>query len=100
MNQRLQGEPPRGDGHYDAFLFVVRSDDFETVQYEEDFHRGVTDSLVSVDKGMTLYERETKRGGFLNKGWVQLDTIERGERLCECGLNSPEVAHTGGTAGR
>jgi hypothetical protein len=50
--QTLPIELTRGNFEHQSFLLVRVGGDLEAVQDKKDFHRGVRDPLVAVQKGM------------------------------------------------
>jgi hypothetical protein len=67
----------------DGLLLVDRCNDVLSVEDEEDLHDSMTDTLVPIDKGVSLHQCEAKRGGLLQEGRVEVGSAERCARLCE-----------------
>lgn len=53
-----------GEIKHEPLLFIERSDDLIAVQAQKDFHRGMGDTLVTVDKGVVQDERRAERRCF------------------------------------
>src|SRR5262245_61095778 len=70
------------------------------VQHEEDFHRGVTDTLVAVDEWVALHEREAKRCCLGDRGRIEVLTSEGCLRLGHSSLDDAEVANACGATAR
>src|SRR5690348_5820856 len=66
------------------------------VQHEEDLHRGMTDTLVTVDKRVALHQREAKRRCLGDDGGIEILTCEGCLRLGHGSLDGSEVANACG----
>ncbi len=58
------------------FLLINRRQNFSPIENEKYFHRGVSDSLVAVDKWVIGDKREAEGGGLLFERRVQLGIVE------------------------
>jgi hypothetical protein len=58
---------------HDAFLITYVGVDLEAIQNEERLHGGMGNTLVAVDEGMALDEREAEYRGLLRQSGIQID---------------------------
>ena len=58
-------------------MFVDARIDLPAVQYEEDLHGGVADSLVAVDEGVVGHEAEAKGRGYDPKAIRKILSIRK-----------------------
>jgi len=88
-----------GNGKDGLLLKVNVSRDLVTIENEKDFHGGMADPLVTVNKGMALDERKAECGGLVEQSWVQVGTVKGSHWLCERGFEAWEVSDTRSAAG-
>ena len=84
----------RCDGKNYFLLLVDRCIDLEAIQDQGYFQRCVTDTFVPVDKWMICDEKETKRRGLLDEGWIQIFAAERLMRLSDRRFKTAAISQT------
>lgn len=87
------------DGKNHLFGFVDWRDKLVAVEYQESFHCRMTDSLVPVDEGMIVNEREAKGRCLLPDTSVQVAFAEGHAGLSNGCFEGTEVSHAGRAAG-
>ena len=79
-------------------LFIDTGVHLKTIQHEERFHRGMADSLVSVNERMILDQRERHRRRLFSERWIEFLAGKSHVRLCYRRFECAEIANAGRAA--
>lgn len=89
-----------GKREHDALLIIDVRIKGVPVQREEDFHRGMNDTLVAVDEWVALHQREAESCCLGDDGRIEVLTSEGGLRLGHSCLDGAEVTNACGATAR
>lgn len=83
---------------HQAFLFVDRCLELESIQDQKRFNRGVAYPLIAVDERVVERQGKTQRRRFGVQRRVQIASIEGGTGLRESRFQGSEFSNAGRTA--
>ena len=58
-------------------MFIHAGVDLVAIEHQRDFHGGMADALVGIDKGMIADKRVPQRGGFSHETRIEILPAER-----------------------
>ena len=101
-HQILPFQIPGSNLKDEILLFIYGCEDLKAIEEQEDFHRGVSNTLVSINKSVISNQRKTQCCRFFGKRGVKFLVIKRRLWLCnrrfKCGSileadKSPRLGH-------
>ena len=88
-----------GEIQDESFLIVDRGVDLRAVENEKCFHGSVPYSLVAIDKGVVLNQREAERCRLINQRGIQIGAAKGSLRLDDRRLKCAKITDAGCAAG-
>lgn len=80
-------------GYYCALGLLKAGIQFESVKDQERLQRGVSNTLVAIDKWMIGYQREAESSGLCRQTRVEVVPAEGHSRLCDSRLQGSQIAN-------
>lgn len=91
LDERVARDGARGHTENHRFGVIQICVQFESVQHEKDFERGMTNTLVAINERMIQNQREPERGSFGFECRMQLGAVEGRASLRNGGFERTQV---------